>query len=179
MPPIPEIRRLRRADADAYDSIRAEMLRRHPEAFGDSLAEHRARGLASVRRRLEGGEETQVFGAFDGARLVAVAGFFRESSRKARHVATIWGVYTRPAARGRGLSAALIRRALDVLRPLGVDLVTLDVGSRNRPAICVYEALGFRKTGTLPRALRVGGRDHDEDRMVLDLRPLGRSRRSR
>lgn len=165
-----EYRKLTTADAPAYNDLRREMLRAHPDAFGDSLEEHLARGLADVERRLAGREHSQVFGAFLDGQLVGAAGFYRESHEKARHVATIWGVYTRPHARGQGVSAALIKLALDALRGLGVDLVQLDVGSHNAPARRVYEKLGFVKTGLWPRALRVHGVDYDEDHMVLDLR---------
>ncbi|HRJ77507.1 GNAT family N-acetyltransferase [bacterium] len=165
-----EYRKLSTADAHAYNELRCEMLRAHPDAFGDSLEEHLARGFAEVQRRLEGKEDSQVFGAFLDGHLVGAAGFFRESHNKARHVATIWGVYTRPQVRGQGVSAALIKLALEALRGLGVDLVQLDVGSHNVPARRVYEQLGFVKTGLWPRALRVNGVDYDEDHMVLDLR---------
>ena len=167
---VMEYRRLTSADAPAYNELRCEMLRGHPDAFGDSLEEHLARGLAEVERRLGAGEDSQVFGAFLYGQLVGAAGFFRESHNKARHIATIWGVYTRPHARGHGVSAALIKLALNTLRGLGVDLVQLDVGSHNVQARRTYESLGFVKTGVWPRALRVDGVDYDEDHMVLDLR---------
>ncbi len=165
-----EHRKLTTTDASAYNELRCEMLREHPDAFGDSLEEHLARGLAEVERRLAAGADSQVFGAFLEGRLVGAAGYFRESHKKARHIATIVGVYIRLEARGQGASRALIERALATLREIGVDLVQLDVGSHNAPARRVYESLGFVKTGVLPRALRVNGIDYDEDHMVLDLR---------
>ena len=166
-------RRLTSANAPAYNELRCEMLREHPDAFGDSLEEHLARGFAEVERRLSR-EDSAVFGAFDGDKLVGSAGYFRETHKKAGHIATIWGVYVRKAARGQGASEALIKLALEQLRKLGVDLVQLDVGSHNAPARHVYKKLGFVKTGVWPRALRVDGVDYDEDHMVLSLIPESR-----
>ncbi len=163
-----QYRKLNVSDAKLYHEFRCEMLREHPDAFGDSLEEHLARGLADVERRLAG-ENSAVFGAFDGDMLVGSAGVFRETHTKARHLATIWGVYVRKQARGQDVGAALIQLALQTLRELGVELAQLDVGSHNTAARKLYASLGFVKTGVWPRALRVGGVDYDEDHMVVSL----------
>jgi len=48
-------------------------------------------------------------------------------------------------------------------------MLTLSVTATNTMASALYAKLGFRRYGTLPRALKVDGEYHDKDLMVLDL----------
>jgi ribosomal protein S18 acetylase RimI-like enzyme len=59
---------------------------------------------------------------------------------------SIWWVATVPEARGRGLSAGLMRRALADGRARGNEVTTLQATKLGRP---VYERLGYRALGTL------------------------------
>lgn len=53
-----------------------------------------------------------------------------------------------PEARGRGLGAAMLRRALDRARARRAKLLTIVVDERNRAARRLYERLGFRAAAT-------------------------------
>jgi ribosomal protein S18 acetylase RimI-like enzyme len=156
-----------------YRALRLEMLRAHPDAFLTSAEEFEATKPEETARRL--GEsaadhpENQTLGAFDGAALVGSLGFMRFERAKQRHLADIWGVYVRQAARGRGVGVALFNHALRTLRGFGVELVQLGVGAHNVAARKLYESVGFVKTGVLPKALRVNGTTYDEEHMVCDL----------
>ncbi len=78
------------------------------------------------------------------------------------HLGKIGRVCVLPQARGTGLGAALIRRALDEFRSMpGVDQVTLGAQSH---ATGFYAALGFRTVG---EEFMDAGIPHRE--MVLDL----------
>ena len=59
---------------------------------------------------------------------------------------SIWWVATVPAARGLGLAAGLMRRALADGRARGCEVSTLQATKLGRP---VYERLGYRSLGTL------------------------------
>jgi ribosomal protein S18 acetylase RimI-like enzyme len=59
---------------------------------------------------------------------------------------SIWWVATVPAARGRGLAAGLLRRALADGRSRGCDVSTLQATKAGRP---VYERLGYRPLGEI------------------------------
>ena len=59
---------------------------------------------------------------------------------------SIWWVATVPEARGRGLAAGLMRRALADGRARGCEVSTLQATSMGRP---VYERLGYRGFGTI------------------------------
>jgi GNAT superfamily N-acetyltransferase len=59
---------------------------------------------------------------------------------------SIWWVATVPEARGRGLAAGLMRRALAAGRARGSEVSTLQATEAGRP---VYERLGYRGFGTI------------------------------
>jgi GNAT superfamily N-acetyltransferase len=59
---------------------------------------------------------------------------------------SIWWVATVPEARGRGLAAGLIRRALAHGREHGCDVTTLQATKVGQP---VYERLGYRGLGAI------------------------------
>jgi GNAT superfamily N-acetyltransferase len=69
-----------------------------------------------------------------------------------------------PAARGRGLGAALVRRWLDRLRSRSVPGCHLETLAENTAAVAFFEAVGFRRHGDgfLVPGLRTprGGRHH-------------------
>ena len=63
----------------------------------------------------------------------------------------LMGVWTHPRYRRRGLSRALLREVCGHLFRKG-KTVTLFVNDFNRPAIALYESLGFQRIG-MNRAL--------------------------
>ena len=56
-------------------------------------------------------------------------------------------LYTRPAARGRGLAKALLRRIEEEARAAGLPVLRLETGTRQPEAIGLYERMGFRRCG--------------------------------
>jgi ribosomal protein S18 acetylase RimI-like enzyme len=168
-----ELRRVLASDYEAFISLRHEMLAAHPTAFLESLDESRARARESVEESLgrtpDDHPESQVLGAFEGRELVAALGFYRFRSAKQRHLAEIWGVYTRPAFRRRGLNRALMLMALDALRGQGVRQAMLSTVAGNTSARALYRSLGFVSYGVTPNFLLVDGVFHDEELMALDL----------
>ncbi len=159
------VRRLEADDAAAFMAVRLEGLRNHPEAFGASAEEEVARPLAQVAQRLS---VSAVFGGFDQeGTLQGVIGLAMGASPKTRHVATVWGMYVRPRARGTGLSRQLLARA--VTEASGTcRSVHLTVESGNQAARSLYRRAGFREWATDVAALYVNGVYHDEVLMRLD-----------
>ena len=60
---------------------------------------------------------------------------------------TLWHLYVKPAARGRGIARRLVERADAVGRELGARHLWLETSNLNVPGVAAYRALGFSLTG--------------------------------
>jgi ribosomal protein S18 acetylase RimI-like enzyme len=164
-----EIRPIRRDEAPVWRALRLEGLINHPEAFGWSAEEFDALSLSELTASIPapGGDDI-LFGVYEDGALGGCAGFFRDTSLKGRHKGTLWGVYLRPALRGRGLGVALVD-AVIAHAAARVELLKCVVNPENRGAWALYRSRGFATYGVEPRALRVNGRDQDDELMMLVL----------
>ncbi len=167
-----EIRPLTRDDAPAWRALRLEALTNHPTAFGSSHEEFSQIGLDEVAQRIPpaGGDDV-LFGVFAGGELCGCAGFARQLHMKGRHKGLMWGVYLRPMLRGKGVGEALVDRVI-AHAARHVEILNCSVNPENRGARSLYLSRGFTVYGREPRALRTGGRDHDEELLALIL-PTG------
>jgi ribosomal protein S18 acetylase RimI-like enzyme len=68
------------------------------------------------------------------------------------HFGFVFGLYTRPAARRRGVGRALMRAIGAVLREEGRQYVLLNVDTPNEDARAFYERLGFDDAARMLRA---------------------------
>jgi ribosomal-protein-alanine acetyltransferase len=68
---------------------------------------------------------------------------FRATARRAR----LYSLAVDPDARGQGLARTLVAAAEAEARRRGAAALTLEVRVDNRPAISLYEALGYRGSG--------------------------------
>lgn len=162
-----ELRRLRRDDASVFRHIRLQALREHPEAFGASWEEEQDQPETRIAERLESG--LVIGGISEGGKIVGTIGISRSNGQKTRHIASIWGMYVSPAARGKGLARQLLNAAVVDLGP-PIRSVRLCVEANNDPAIKLYESVGFTRWALEAEALKVGDKFHDEILMRLDLR---------
>ncbi len=143
----------------AYRALMLDAFALHPDAFTSSLAERAALPMAWWVSRLGAQPDAQevVWGAFVGGTLAGVAGLAFETREKARHKATLFGMYVPAAFRhhgvGRALVDALLAHARD--RP-GVEVVQLTVTAGNLGAERLYRSAGFVPYGLEPMAVRVG-----------------------
>ncbi len=166
------VRRLAAADAEAVRALRLRGLRESPGAFGSTYEEEADRPLQVIVDGLEGRTGSAVFGAFDeDGTLLGIGGVHRESKRKARHRAGIFGMYVVPEARGRGLGRALLGALVEHARGMeGVDRLELGVEATNAAARGLYHAFGFVTYGVQPDAYRADGRSWDAELMTMALR---------
>ena len=152
------IRVLTAEDAALFRDIRLEGLLLQPEAFGSTYEVESVRPLGFFAERLAG---STVFGGFEGAALLGVAGFKQHEGLKERHKAMLLGMYVRPAARGRGLGRLLVDSVLAHARER-VEIVLLACIEENQAARRLYESAGFVAYGLERHALKQGGRYYDE-----------------
>jgi ribosomal protein S18 acetylase RimI-like enzyme len=146
-----------------HQALRALMLEGHElaaDAFTTTAAERAAEPADWWVRRIGGaGSLNQAFGAFDGGLLVGSVSVEYAAKAKTRHQALVVGMYVRPAHRGRGAGAALIRAVIEHARARpGVRLLTLTVTQGNDAAIRLYESVGFEAFGVEPMAIFNGDR---------------------
>ena len=160
-------------DLAAYKALRDEMLALHPEAFTPDAATQQAKPAGSYAARLgleQGGGAQFTLGAWRGGQLVGAVSCEREARLKTLHIGHLVGMMVRPEARGQGAGRALVTACIARARQArGLEMLTLSVTSGNLAALALYEAAGFRRYGRMPRAMKLDGRYHDKDLMVLDL----------
>jgi ribosomal protein S18 acetylase RimI-like enzyme len=162
-----DIRPVTRAEAEAWRVLRLEALENHPLAFKSSYEDSVGRDLDFFLAQIpEPGGADVLFGAYVAGELCGCAGFSREARLKTAHKGLMWGVYLRPALRGRGVGEALTARLIAHARD-HVSLLLCAVTSNNAVARELYRRMGFVEYGTEPRALRYGGVDYDETLLVI------------
>lgn len=137
---------------EAYD--------RHPEAFTSSVAERAALPLSWWQARLSDGASASdiVLGGFIDDALAGVVGLSFEKREKAKHKATLFGMYVPPDFRHSGIGSKLVRAALEVARGRdGLRVLQLTVTEGNPAAQALYERCGFIAFGIEPLAVAVDG----------------------
>ncbi|MBN9230371.1 MAG: GNAT family N-acetyltransferase [Legionella sp.] len=161
-----KIRQLFDADWHLWKEIRLEALANSPESFGSSYEEEVFMSDTDFQNGLSKG---YVLGAFVDDLLVSCAGFYTLNSLKTKHRGVLWGIYTRPDYRGKGIATALIQTLIQHARTCVTQLHLTCVVS-NFVARAFYQKQGFRIYGTEPKALKINDTFYDEYLMVLDFK---------
>jgi ribosomal protein S18 acetylase RimI-like enzyme len=168
------IRDMAAPDLPAYKALRDGLLAAHPEAFSSDAETERERAPETYLARVAGPGMAWPFTlcAWRGSALAGAITCEREVRVKTRHIGHIVGMMVHPESRGLGVGGALLDACIARCRTSReVELLTLSVTTGNEAATRLYERAGFVRYGRLERAVRVGGRYHAKDLMVLDLRP--------
>jgi RimJ/RimL family protein N-acetyltransferase len=145
-PPI-LVRRLDRLDWEAFRELRLDALRSDPLAFGSSFEGESAYSPEKWRNWCRdgaaGGRSVTFVAASPPSELVGMVGvFFADESPH------VWGMWTRPKWRNRGVGRQLMGRLLAWLDRYRPDRpVVLDVNPTQVAAERIYTSLGFRFTG--------------------------------
>jgi RimJ/RimL family protein N-acetyltransferase len=122
------------------------------------------RNLKSLRRD----PNAAVFVAETPAGVVGRISISRDTNPVSHHVAEL-GLMVAAPERRRGIGTALMAEAVKWARGAGITKVELHVFPHNRPAIALYQRLGFREEGRRRRHYRLGGQYVDAILMALDV----------
>lgn len=152
-----------------YRAMMLEAYDRHPQAFTASVRERASMPLNWWESRLTGKLDV-VLGAFQDGRLAGIAGLAFEPREKARHKATLFGMYVSANARQRGYGMQLVQAVLAEARTRSyLRLVKLTVTAGNDAAFNLYRRCGFVQFGLEPMAVRVGEEYFDKIHMWREL----------
>lgn len=138
------VRPLAPDDAAAYRALRLAGIAEQPAAFCTTLAAESALPLAQIAERLRPTSHQIIFGTFDGAQLIGIAGLRREPIAVLHDKASLWGVYVAPPARGRGAGRQLVQAAIAHACAIPeLARVRLAVAQDNHAALTLYLGSGF------------------------------------
>ena len=167
-----EIRLFTEQDAQALWNLRLLALESDPWSFVESSEELREISIDEHASRLGANNAANfIVGAFEQQTALGMTGFYQEKPIKRRHKGWIWGVFVKPAARGRGVARSLMEEAIKRAKTIdGLEMILLTVSVDQPAPRKLYESLGFRSIGVEPKGIKIGTEHHDEEHMVLEFR---------
>ena len=161
-------RQLGKHDAPVFQALRQEVTRENPVPMGLTLKEELARALVGFEAQLSASPPDAVFGAFIEGHLAATAAVSLVSRfASSQHKMSMWGVFTSPRYRRRGLSRQVVGLAVEHAFSNGIQRVNLQVYTPNEPAISMYKSIGFNEYGIEPDAVYIDGCYYDGVQMTL------------
>lgn len=164
------IRVLKAEDAEAYQALRLQSLRQHPEAFGNAFEDEASWPIENVVERLQSTPDNTVLGAWNEQALVGLINFARFRGRKTRHRAMIGAMYVAPEVRGRGIGSALLNEAIHHARALAdLEELILAVTVGNKAARALYLAAGFIHSHVEQRYIKFNEQYYDIEWMNMRL----------
>lgn len=154
-----DIQRLGPTFAPAYRQLMLEAYAAHPEAFTSSTQERQELPLGWWESRLQEGAQARelVWGALQGTDLLGVVGLSLDTREKARHKATLFGLYVPLRHRRLGIAKGLLDELLAHAQGRSrLRIIQLSVTQGNHAAQALYERAGFKVFGIEPLAVAVG-----------------------
>ena len=115
--------------------------------------------LSKVLSRLEKDEMFYLVAEVDG-KVVAVSEISKRGGYE-KHVGVI-GIAIRNGFRDLGIGIEIMKTLVEQAQKMGLKVLTLSAFATNKPAIHVYEKVGFVQTGTIPKKHFKEGKYIDE-----------------
>lgn len=115
--------------------------------------------LSKVLSRLEKDEMFYLVAEVDG-KVVAVSEISKRGGYE-KHVGVI-GIAIRNGFRDLGIGTEIMKTLVEQVQKMGLKVLTLSAFATNKPAIHVYEKVGFVQTGTIPKKHFKEGKYIDE-----------------
>ncbi|MGK5024498.1 GNAT family N-acetyltransferase [Janthinobacterium sp. RB2R34] len=150
--PAPDLRPLLPSDAPAYRALRLAGIAELPSAFCTTHALESSVPMEQMRQRLQPTSNQIIFGIFNDAQLIAMAGLHREAIAVVHDKASLWGVHVAPQARGEGLGRQLVQAAIKHACAIPeLATVRLAVAQDNQAALTLYLSCGFVLDAAAPQ----------------------------
>ena len=163
------IRRITTDDAEAFSALRREVTRDNPISMGLTYEEELTRTVESFEVQLSFTHPNAMFGSFVEGELAATAAVgFTSKFPSSRHKMVMWGVFTSPRHRRRGLSRKVVESAIQHAFSNGVRRINFQVYVPNEPAMKLYTTIGFVEYGTEPEAVYIDNQYHNGVHMTLN-----------
>ena len=155
-------------DAAAFSALRREVTRENPVQMGLTYEEELTRTPDDLRAQLSFSHPNAMFGSFIDGELAATAAVgYVSKFQSSRHKMVMWGVFTSPRYRRRGLGRQVVESAVQHAFSNGVHRVNLQVYVPNEAAIALYKSLGFIEYGNESEAVFINGWYYDGIHMTL------------
>jgi GNAT superfamily N-acetyltransferase len=142
-----DVRRLRADEWERWREFRLAMLKEAPYAFGTTYAEASAFSDEQWRDRVDRlarSGDSILYVADDGGDWLGCAGGYTDEDTG---LPNVFGVWTRPDARGRRIAETLVRTVVAWAKDKGHTEVRLWATDGNDAARRVYDRLGFLPNG--------------------------------
>lgn len=167
-----ELRALNATDADEYRRVRLNALQMEPSAYSSSYETALEQPRSFFINRASFKPDNFLFGAWDAASLIGMAGGYVDPELKRQHIGHVVSVWVEPEYRRQGLARQLTMLVMDQLQSLQqVTQIQLVATAGNQAAISLYEGFGFQAWGEEPRSIRVNDDYYNDIHMYLNLSP--------
>lgn len=141
--PNVNIRLLSRSELMLYQQLRIKSLETDPTAFHLDLETAKGKPDSFFLNEVTD-PKFGCLGAFVGEQLIGMVTLKQASPS----LANLYTLYVLPEFRGQGVARALLEEAIRVAKSQGITDISFTV-MENNPVIALYEALGFKKVGTV------------------------------
>ncbi|MFV5514430.1 GNAT family N-acetyltransferase [Acinetobacter gerneri] len=145
-----EIKILSVDELDDFRTIRLSALKQSPKMFGSTYAVEIEKPLSFFENCLS---NSTVFGAYHQNKIVGIATLTQEIGAKFSHKAHLSSVFIEPAFQQKGIASVLLRTVIQYSQQ-HVEQILLTVANDNKPALILYEKLGFQSYGVELKALK-------------------------
>ncbi len=163
------IRELTISDYALYSNLRSLGLSTDPTSFWASNEDELPNRESRFKDTVLSSDDC-ILGHFSDGELVGIGGFHRESRLKLRHKGFIWGVYTHPYHRGKGIGKLLMLAIMERASSIeGLTQINLSTRTDNLAALKLYEQLGFERYGVEKNSSLINGTFYHEVYLVKNV----------
>jgi len=169
-----KISRLTPKEYDQFYALRLESLENCPEEFATDAEAWKNASRETINKLLITSEERKdapILGAWEGEKLVGLAGVNRDLRPTVRHKSTLWGMYVSPAHRKQGIGYELLSKIIEVLKEESdLRMIRAVVTITSADALALLNKMGFKVYGQEPEAKQWEGKFYDQVFLWLPLK---------